>query len=360
MKVGILTFHRAINYGAVLQTFALQKVLSRYCECEVIDYRCKYIENLYKPFNISKDRFIRSLISTILKYRSRKIKMIKFYKFLDNNVKLSPSFNKSDLKNIEDNYDVFITGSDQVWNNSCAGFDKTYFLDFVSDKRKKNSYAASFGFNKIPNHLEQEYFRLLQGYNNISVREKSGSVIIKCLLGRNVSVHIDPTFLLTKEEWQEYAYPIHQKKKYILLYSVLKPDKILDYATRLSRETGYKIIYINDSPIKKINAQYLRCSSPEEFLGLFNEAEYVITNSFHGTVFSIIFEKKFFAEVNSKGKMNYRIIDLLEKIGLENRIITNYSTISNELIDYKKVNKKIGLEKQKAFSYLKSIIRIED
>lgn len=137
MKVGILTFHRAINYGAVLQTFALQKVLSRYCECEVIDYRCKYIENLYKPFNISKDRFIRSLISTILKYRSRKIKMIKFYKFLDNNVKLSPSFNKSDLKNIEDNYDVFITGSDQVWNNSCAGFDKTYFLDFVSDKRKK-------------------------------------------------------------------------------------------------------------------------------------------------------------------------------------------------------------------------------
>lgn len=359
MKVGILTFHRAVNYGAIFQAFALQKFMSRYCECEIVDYRCRHIEAVYQPIGINRSNLIRSTVSTILKYRTRKLKMNTFNNFLHENVKLSSkSYSKSELANAANCYDAFITGSDQVWNDSCAGFDKSFFLDFISDKGKKHSYAASFGFGEIPKQLKDEYRRLLTDYSNISTREESGAKIIKDLLKRDVLVHIDPTFLLTKTEWSKYAKPVDRNKKYILLYTVLKPSRIFELATSLSEATGCEIIYINDSPTKQLDATYMRGASPEEFLGLFSGAEYVITNSFHGTAFSIIFGKKFLAEINSGGIVNHRVMNILRTLNLEERMISQETLIrdAEKEIDYDEVLGRVEVERNKSAKYLKSII----
>ncbi|MFR2839550.1 MAG: polysaccharide pyruvyl transferase family protein [Zhenhengia sp.] len=364
MKIGIITFHRAVNYGAILQAYALQQALNKLgVDNEIIDYRCRHIEDAYSLFDIKKIKSLRNLIHIVLYDPVNKIKSNKFKKFIEQNIKMSSKIEtKNDLNEINMNYEAFITGSDQVWNNKCTGFDKAYFLDFVKDDTKKNSYAASFGTNCIIEELEEDYRKLLGKFNNISIREKQGQEILRELINIDVPVHLDPTFLLTKEEWLNVVKDTSNKDKYILVYLMQYSPSIIKFAENLSKSSGYKIIHINNEIIKKAKGKYIRTSGPEEFLGLFAGAEYIVTNSFHGTAFSINFNKNFFVELlPPPAKVNSRLENIMDLLNLRDRQIVNGKNINiDKSIDYNKVNAKIAEEREVAKSYLREILGVSN
>lgn len=361
MKVGIITFHRAINFGAALQVLALQKTIENIGACvEVIDYRCEYIEKDYRNIRINKNNILKDIVNNVISYSIRKNKKNKFYDFNKKYLKLSNEiyYTKKDLEKANSEYDIFITGSDQVWDNKCAKFDSTYFLDFVDNKLKKNSYAASFAFAEIPNDLKDEYKRRLKDFNSISVREESGKKIFEELLMKDISVSLDPTLLLNKEEWDLFIPKKYNTEKYILIYTVNPPKNLYTYAKAISKKTGYKIINISDSFKKRGNTTYARGIDPGEFLALFKNAEIILTNSFHGTVFSIIFEKKFNVELTfSNNKINHRSENLLKLLSLENRIFENVDEKDWEKeISYCNVKKILNCKRNESIEYLKKLL----
>ena len=206
MRIGIITFHRAINYGAVLQTYALQKFLnvSNY-DAEVIDYRCEHMENFYKTFTI-KDKSVKQIIRGMLNFKNTYKKKREFYRFLDQNVRISTEvYDKFNIDKANLRYDKFITGSDQVFNFACTDFDKTYFLQFVKNCDNKLSYAASFGMKEIPDSYVNDYKSLLSTFSELSIRENAGQQIVKKLTGKDSELSVDPVFLLTAEEWEKLA-----------------------------------------------------------------------------------------------------------------------------------------------------------
>lgn len=357
MKIGITTFHRAVNYGAILQTYALQQALKKEkIESEVIDYRDNKIDNTYKLFyNKSPKRIVRDVMYyTILSKRNKN-----FQKFIDNNITLSQKklVNVEQLKSIENNYDKFITGSDQVFNYRLTNWDKNYFLDFVSDNSKKNSYAASFGLEEIPDSEKDEYIRLLNNFNHISVREDTGEKIVKNLTNKKATVDLDPTFLIDKEEWKKIAIK-PKETNYIILFAMQKNDSIMKIATKLAEKTGCEIIFITDSRKRRVKGKYKYSLSPEEWLGYFLNARYIVTNSFHGLAFSIIFNKDFFLELQKPpATANSRLEKLLDIFELRNRQVINQEIKDiNICTDWNRVNEKLKVEKEKSLNTLRNII----
>lgn len=355
-KIGTITFHKAINYGAVLQTYALQKALiNEGINTEVINYTNNKIDNSYKLFH---NKSIKKIISDVIYFFVKMKKKKKFNKFINDNIILSEECKSfSDLEKIETNYDMFITGSDQVWNSKHTGMDEGYFLKFVKNSKKKNSYAASFGFNEIPEGKQEIYTEMLKEFNNISVREKNGINIINSLIKPNcdVEIHLDPTFLIDKEDWNKIA-KIPKETDYILVFVMQKNKTIFEFAEKLAKETGKKIIYISDSFKKRIKAKYKYTLSPEEWLGYFINANYIVTNSFHGAAFSIILNKKFYMELQKPpATANSRLEDLLEKFGLQDRKIVNGENAVRTDIRWEYVNNIINEEKNKSINYLRKI-----
>lgn len=367
MKVGILTYHRADNYGAVFQVFALQKtILKLGHECEIVDYRSEGIENQYryKKFRIGKGTL--GIIKYNINQYLHREKHRNFELFRDQLV-ISPTYTGKNIVDANDKYDCFITGSDQVWNYSVNKMDYTYLLDFVKDQRKKNSYAASFGMSSIPNELTDTYENLLSTFNNISVREQQGHQIITNLLGRDCEVVLDPVLLLKKEDWIKLFVTMERSEilqdgEYVLIYQLYKSKSLIDFARDLANRSKCKIVIISQSlygayygvpnVINKSNV------GPTEFLSLFLGARYIVTNSFHGTAFAINFHKEFFIEYISGGHdVNSRFVSLLNMLNLEERKIEKGIIADiNKNIDYVKVDKLLDKKRAKSLEFLKNII----
>jgi hypothetical protein len=361
MKIGIITFHRALNYGALLQVFALQSSLDKMgYDTKIIDYRSPFIESHYKKNSFTKIFNLRNLYYIIFKNNFFINNRLYFEEFSKKYLKLTmfPYFNFDSLLNLNDEFDAFITGSDQVWNYKTAGFDKIYFLNFVSDNLKKFSYAASFGTDKIPRTLKFEYKSLLNSFNKISVREKEGSIIIKDLLGKSVPVVLDPTMLISKEEWIKYSTPINFSKGYVLLYLMFETKSIFKFARDLANKKGLNVIYINNRLFNKTGIYNLRNVTPSQWIYLFYNASYIVTNSFHGACFSINFNKNFFVELlPPPSTVNSRIINLLESFNIYNRIISSTS-FKLEDVDFKSINEILIDKRKSSFSFIKSIERV--
>ncbi|MBQ3164449.1 MAG: polysaccharide pyruvyl transferase family protein [Lachnospiraceae bacterium] len=357
-KIGILTFHRAVNYGAVFQMYALCKAIERLGGSpEVIDYRCKMIEDFYyKP--ASKDYSIKMNLKSFLYYGKQKRRNTAFEGFQNNLIPLSKEkyYNSSEMKVTEDLYDAFIVGSDQVWNYKCIRGDKAFLLDFVNAGEKKNSYAASLG-KMTEEELElMNFSRYLSEYNQISVREKEGFDIIKKCSKKDVDICLDPTLLLEKIDWNEIS-QYEETKKFVLVYSVNLPRKVIEIGRKLALEKGLKLIVVTlenkYSPMK--NEENQSFCTPQRLLGYFENAEYVVTNSFHGTVFSIINQREFITIKNDKtGLDNSRLETLLESLGLESRLVDDYRF--NDKIDYDKVANNLRVLKEKSLEYLERIV----
>lgn len=355
MRLGIITFHRAINYGAILQTYALNRATQNLgFDSQVINYRYNKVDREYILFS---GKTLRSKLADLYYYPIKSYKIKKFEKFMKNNIRMSEKIYKSteDLKKAEEIYDTFLTGSDQVFNYRITGKDRNYFLDFIQDSNKKNSYAASFGMDNIPEEYKNEIKNSLNTFNNISVREKKGIEIVDKLIKRQARIDVDPTFLLDKSEWKKIAVK-PKEDKYILLFVMQKNESIYRFTEQLSIKTGLPVIYITDAYKKMLKAKHKKVVSPEEWLGYFQNADYVVTNSFHGLAFSVNLNKNFYVELQKEPATgNSRLKTLLEEYDLYDRLIVEGKNDNMNEISWENINKKLQKNRQNSIDYLKGL-----
>lgn len=358
-KIGILTFHRALSYGAMLQAYALQNfMLELGIDNELVDYTCEYMVNHYqKDFRVIKGNKIKGIGWNLLTVNSIRKERKTRDEFVSKHFKLSEAYDKNNIHTVADKYSAFITGSDQVWSPTCVGFDPVYFLNFAKPEQKF-SYAASIAAKTIPDNLKAEYKNRLKDFQAYSVREESGVEIVKDLTGKDAVVNIDPTFLLTKDKWDKIATDVFNEP-YIFLFTVLKPKNLIDYALELSQKTGLKVIYLNNTMRSKDSRiTYIDPVTADKFIGLIKNASYICTNSFHGTAFSIIYNKNFIVETETGHGRNIRSEELMKRLGLEKRIM-NADTKGDidALSNWDYVEEQLQVERQKSKDYLLTIQR---
>lgn len=357
-KVGILTFHRAFSYGAALQAYALQNFLfSLGIENEIIDYQCQYIVDHYqKIFRKNNSGFLRGLAWNILTASTVQKQKKVYEEFVNAHLKMSKPFDKNNISSAVNEYDFFISGSDQVWSPTCAGFDPVYFLDFARHEQKF-SYAASIASKNIPENIKAEYTKRISDFSGCSVREESGAKLVRELTGKDALVHIDPTLLIDADGWDKLATETDRRSSYILLFTVLKPVKLIDYALKLSKQTGLPVVYLNNLQPQKVSGiEYIDPVTPDKFISLIKNAEYVCTNSFHGTAFSVIYHKKFAVEIETASKSNIRSQELLESLNLSDRmLLADHAPKMNDEISFEQAEKVIAAERQRSEEYLKNI-----
>lgn len=370
--IGIITIVKVNNYGAELQAFALQRKLNQ------IGYKAEIIDYLfYKNKEFKKEKVSRPCYNFPLKKKIKefclpiveKMKSLPHYKDYKNRVRGFKRFHDkytrfssvrycsySQLYTNSPAYDVYCVGSDQVWNPYCFTSLNPYFLTFAPKSSKKIAYASSFGVKSLPNDTKNIYKENLSQFTHISTREDTGIKIIKDLTGRNAKLVLDPTFLLTQREWDEIAsYSKVPNYKYILLY-VLKDSKfITETAIELSKLLRLKIVRITKGAFKQDwNKPILDIidAAPDEFVGLFSKADIILTNSFHGTVFSIIYQKDFYTILKKDKDNNSRQIDLLNNLGLDNRIVYEGYFQRQPSIDYQVCNLKKEKLRNQSLDYL--------
>lgn len=349
MKAGILTFHSAHNYGAILQVYALQQILNdKNIEAEVIDYRLKEIDNEYKVLrfdlikNLSKQKkyteAVKIMLYNLLHLKSRISKYNKFNNFYKDYLKVTKRCkNHKDINNL--NMDVYVCGSDQIWNSNITGdIISTYFCAFNSDKKTKRiTYAASMGKSKLSREEEAKFRENLKSLTHISVRESQLKEYTEKFTDKPVTQVLDPTLLLNENKWKKISREVSINSKFLILYSLQVNENLLSAAETISKRYNLKIVIIGSKPLKqKDDYIYLDNIGPSEFLWLFENCDFVITNSFHGTCFSIINKKKFYTIPHSIN--GSRMISLLNILGLESRLIykLNKSDIEKD-INYEKV-----------------------
>lgn len=364
MRIGILTFHRPFNYGAVLQTLGLVNALQKeYPEArvEVIDYYNKRVQTLCKSFYMAPGNKVISFAKAIIRYPERRRRKSNFDSFIQANVPLSEKafYHTEELDGLQDKYDYIITGSDQVWNTVCGNFDKAYYLTFVDDIKKKVAYAASFGFKEMPDGYEEEYIKRLDNFSKISVREKSGCKILEKLGKKDAVVCLDPTLLLNKSDWEKYVEKNEEKKPYIFVYSVLEPA-FEEQLSEIAEKTNMQVIYLTDIIKKKRkHVKYIRAISPTKFISYIYHADMILTNSFHGTVFSIIFEKLFFVETKNGKYINDRIVNLLETAGIQGNEIINQNWKEQNKIkaDWVEVKNNLAIRQHESIEFIKDSLK---
>ena len=364
MKTSIITFHESNNNGALLQAYALQTTLSRLSDqqCDILNYHSQYKEAQYSVRGKKNLLiFINSLLSTLIQSKIKE--NVNSFKKQYLNITKKIYNSSSEMTVLNDQYDRFYCGSDQVWNAINTGVDATYFLNFVEDKAKIASYAPSIALSEIPENLKKFYITNVTRFQHLSVREKSGQVLIEKLTGKKPEVVLDPTLLLDKDKWNQIAKPISEKKPYIFVYYISYVPQMIDFVKKLETETGFDVIVAIKTIRDYKNGFTGKIVSPEEFIGYISNAEYVVTNSFHGTAFSVNLEKEFFAFGNKKAlaKANSRVTDFLELMNLSNRFIGNEYTIQsllseNNRIDYSVVSKKLIAEREKSINYIKTTL----
>lgn len=368
MKTGTITFHCTDNPGSLLQTYALHKTLNDLgCENEVINYQKKGWKNEFAAkyyLYLSKFGVLKYPLGLAWRIYIG-LKRYCFLYFQRKNIVLSSRkiCKKEDLKILEKKYDVVISGSDQIWNVYNEKVDYSFFLDFVSDDRKKVAYAASFGMDSVPEKNKQEIINLLNAYSAISVREQEAMHLVSELIGKNVQQVLDPTLLLNQEQWNDLAKK-SKYKNYIFLYVRRREKKIADYCSRLSEQTGLRIVEVTGTRKLVRSAKNVKLWSPVQWLGLIRDSNYVVTNSFHGIVFSIIFKKEFYAFPleGSQDSGNSRMYSLLRMFGLEDRLIEAPDVdYKKECIDYEKVEEIIKKEQKKSMKFIyENIKKVED
>lgn len=335
-KIGILTFHRAANFGAVLQAYALEKALSAVnnkVSVEIVNYKCKKIERSYAVFNLNTGNVLKEIVRLPFCAKKRLLKRKIFDKFLAANISLSKvRYTKSSIAVSDNEYSAFVAGSDQIWNDFLTDADLTYCLDFVRDYDKRFSYAASFGNCSIDANIIRKYKEEIAKFNKISVREEESKTRLDNIQRDDVFVSLDPTFLLSRSAWMSLAQNGKKySEKYVLLYELTPGRKLIEFAKKLAKEKGLELLVLSDSYSRFPRIKHVQGAGPIDFVSLIENAEYVVTNSFHGTAFSIIFNTDFYVETEAQKSTNHRIIHLLNTFEIWGRDITHTHNIGNTI-----------------------------
>ena len=353
-EIGIVTFHRANNYGAALQCFALQYFLQqRFGNACVIDYRSPIIESQYiESINFGHSTNLTSKIKAALGWILRKSRLKKrnkkFLLFRNTFLSLSPTVKTPD--NIPNGIKILIFGSDQIWSIKDEDF---WWGKGTTASIRKIAFAASAG-DKESN---VQYFRKeLNQFEAIGVREKSLKQILIKNGFNNVAINIDPTLLLSKKTWDE-ALPLKRliNDNYLLVYTLREKNKTFEFAQKIAKKKNLKLIEITGGVSRFPNNNRRETDGPIEFVSLIKYADAIVTNSFHGTVFSIIFEKPFWTIRLNDGCDN-RASNLLEMLNLETRLTSLNDNPEEKEIDYSTVRNKKRILIEEASEFLKKNI----
>lgn len=364
MKIDIITLHRAQNYGSVLQAFALQKQIEKLGhQAYILDYYPERYTNkgLLKRLKNKSSRFNNPLVLLIAKlliYPSYLKKGIQFNKFMHYLNLEKPSFatNEEGMGRFTD-ADAYCAGSDQIWNSHWnEGVEKVLFLDFVPKGKLCLSYAASIELSNIPANEIDETKLLLDKFEFLSLREDKGVELVR-ELGRTDAVQcLDPTLLMSKEEWSQYADDSYKGKEYVLTYNLHHDPEIDKCAKAIASKYHLQIRNISYNWHDIIRHGHLDwCPTVEGFLGLIKNAKYVVADSFHATAFSIIFEKPFV--VITPEVASSRLSSLLKMLGLDDHNINKFTSLKviGQPIDYIRVKSIIVTKQRESISFLNKV-----
>lgn len=359
MKVGISTIIDYDNYGNRLQNYASQQVINSLG----ID-----VETLpkvrYATYRSKVKRLIMKLFQKDVPMRQNQyLRIKKFEIFTDKYINMNTKY-VTDYKALKrffnhNQYDFIITGSDQVWNY----FRPNLAIDFLQfvPKEKRISYAASFGVSEIPKKYKEKYTRYLNDMNYLSIREHAGQKIIKDLTGRDCEVLIDPTMMLDKDAWLQVASKpkCTPNKNYLLTYVLgNQTEEFKSFVHQLAKEKGLEVLNLLNPYDRDIH-----CVDPGEFVYLINHAEVMITDSFHGAVFSILMETPFviFERQDKGASMNSRIDTLVSTFKMESRLSSHIKTIEDVYnIDFSHIDEILKYERDKARMYLQNAFSMEE
>lgn len=359
MNIGILTFHLAHNYGAVLQAYALQEVLKeKGYEVEIINYRPSSIEDVYKLFSLriyKGDYFSRKVYKfagRVLTFWARCKRYRNFERFIKVHLNLSKVCAR-DKSGIPQGYDAYVFGSDQIWNPRLShGLDEVYLGRFLCKKEaRKIAYAASMGTEYVLGEAERNTLTAsLEAFHSVGVREKSLHDLLSDL-HINSTVVLDPTLIAGREIFDRLAVKPASSSRYVLLYRLEKDMYALRFAQQIARQLGAEVVEIAPYKIwlRDKGRKIVSAISPEEFCGWFKYAACVVSISFHGTAFSVIFRKDFYC---LKSALQDRSRNLLESLGLGGRMIASDVSVGFEPVDYSKAEEKIKELKKMSKDFL--------
>ncbi|BCJ94555.1 hypothetical protein acsn021_21240 [Anaerocolumna cellulosilytica] len=348
MKVGIITISSAHNYGCMLQAWGLQEYVKKLgYEVDIINLRLDCIDNLYKPLNLYKGlvkakrfRKLRAFLWQNLKTKGirAKRKYLKFEAFIAKQLHTTTCYRSYqelvDAK-VGDAYDILITGSDQVWNGAITGgLNRAFFLDFTNKPVRKISFASSVGKTVLKDYEKDFFQHYLENFDAIAVREESAKEMLSTLTNKSIDVVVDPTLLLEGSDFDNLKKRPNYNRGYILVHVINADSMVRPIAEKLSKLTGLPVIHNRSDKRYSNELGRFDDAGVEEFLGLIEQAAYVVTNSFHATVFAIIYRRKFFTIPHEK--YPERMVHLLSMLELSNYLVKDVQDIPTNLngLDY--------------------------
>lgn len=372
--IGIITFHASHNCGSILQAYALQKVLQTKLqyESEIIDFSNEGQRNYYSVFvkNDSIKHFVKNVVTTFFYGKAKEENRV-YEEYIHNTLKLSQESYRetNELEGIEKRYSALICGSDQVWNVTCTDADDAYFLSFAKNT-KKIAYATSLGAKNINRYTKSPdlYKKYILDFDAVSVREGNGQKWIESLVDQkiDVSICLDPTLLLSREEWEKKTPARIIREDYIFYYAFNYIPEVNQVVKEISQKFNMPV-YMFDvkSWGVKGNFRYgfriADAYGPEAFLSLIKNAKMVLTTSFHGTVFSTVYQKNFwYLNSSMHSKDDDRASYLLGQLGLESRLISLESAGNMDLTiapDYEISNARVETLRKFSLTFIRNSLR---
>ena len=368
--------HSSVNYGSVLQTYATERVFNKLdCDVQFVNYTRKNITDqayadrmqnrLY--INILKKATFHLFDGLINEVALKKVqnRAAPMRRFIENNVTLTQKKYDSfiELQNDVPEADIYCTGSDQVWNSIWnGGIEPPYFLEYVPEGKPRIAYAASIGREHIEEREEKILSNYLQKYSFISMREQTGVELLK-KLGIESTLVLDPTLMLSKQEWMKVADPVNKRKRpYLLAYILNWTDKISKTARKIAKINNLEILRICKSKINwraSDGTKIIVVDSVGQMLSYFDQASCVITDSFHATAFALNFHKPFFVILPQR--FSVRLKDLLSLTGTEKYIVNNHDTVNSlPVTDWNNVDKILEIQRSASLDFLRKALGIKD
>lgn len=363
MRIGIMTFPNSVSFGATLQMYALYKAVEKLgAHPEILNYQNSYMKaerhtRVIRETSTNKKR-LRLAARKVLHWRQ----FLGFRNF-EKKMRMYPgkTVDSADgLARLSQRYDGVICGSDQVWNPQITGEDVSYFLDYCGPETKRIAYAPSFGITELPEPFQARIKEELSRFSALSVREQEGAKLLRDMLNRDVPLVLDPTFLLEQDEWikLEQMHPA-AKESYILLFTVFSSRSLMNFCRELAEKSNKKIVVVGGNALRQLRnkdkrIEYAWDLNPGQWLYLIHHADCVVTNSFHGTAFSIHYEKDFYVEPAPSA--NSRLAQIIRTSALEDRVVGNCEADAEKHINYSEVRNRFAQPKEQSLSYLKESI----
>ena len=363
MKIKTITCHDVYNVGASLQAYALVTYLRNLGhEAEIIDYKPDYLSNHYSLWGLNNPVYDRPIVREMYNLAKLPGRLLARH---GKRKKCFDAFTKNYLPRTERRYtsneelkqnppeaDVYFAGSDQIWNSFFQnGRDPAFYLDFAPEGSVKASYAASFATEDVAEEWKPQIRQWLSGLDSISVRERSGGEIVERLGIPGAVQVLDPVFLLNSETWSAIEQKPEHREPYVLLYDFDRNPEMVQFAKKLAADNGWKLYSV------LFCGECDRCFSqegPQMFVGLVHHAEFVISNSFHATAFSLIFQKQFVV-FNRSERINTRMRDLISLVGLSDCLM-NDPRVKCSQIDYRQVAEKLDEKIVDSKAFIKKVI----